>query len=284
MRIGIVPCRQRREFFDIRRGMNLLQTQANVKKCVYNASSDRAANITRSFISMANAMLEILGENEMLLSEDDEANAAAEDTVTSENRVKILHEVKNCVHDLQAVFGSSGWITTSCFPGDGDSCRSTQKLSDYVVTCNGRDVNNPLIDSPDNIVFTHAKSNDGNSYLEVKFPKREELATITVQGGFTVKPHLLHDFHDEDTEQGELGSPPESDTPTFSALPCGLGVSDCDGSIEKTVLALADVISWEKITKKNSPETVVNFVCPEDVEADFLRFSYCTRVAQCCCF
>lgn len=238
-------CRQRRDFPDISRGLVLLQTQSNVKKCVHNASIDRVEVIAKSFISMANVMLEILKENTHLLREAEEAKGA-DDMITSSNRLKITDEMHNCIQQLQLGFGASGYISAMVLNEANDSLRRpVVELSGYkVYSSSGCVIKNPAINCPFPWVFTHDESNSDDSlYLEVTLPKAEELSSITIQGGNVPRSLPI------------LGPQPGC-LATVSLLPCGLGIEDCDGSIENTVKSLGDVISWEKITKKNSPETV----------------------------
>lgn len=252
--------RQRADNPDICRGLKLLQAQSNVKKCTFDSSSDRVLVIAKSFKSMANALLGILDENEHLLGEDEDAKVAAF-TVTSESRVKIRHEMKKCMVELKENFGSSGFISTM-LTNNSFCGRPVLELCDYNVRYKGCDVKNPLVNSPNPWVFTRDENNDDDSpYLEVIFSKKVELSSLTIQGGQVSRGSPLEKNEHDQTQamfNSDINQP--SAASNFSVLPCGLGISDCDGSIKNTVSLLADVISWHKITKKNSPETVGYYV------------------------
>jgi hypothetical protein len=225
--------------------MKLVATQANAKKCAFEASSDRIEVIAKSFLLMANAIIDVLLESEKDLRGDHA------EQVSSDNQIKIMKEIQQCTRDMRKVFGSNGYVVMT---NEHSSFQQTTELMDFTVLNNGGErVTHPAINSTDGWVFLGDA--DSSPFLEIQLTQPEMLSGVCVQGGKFPSP--LGEGR-EDEEPCSLGCAPRKSSThlCFSALPCGLGVDDCDGSIDKTVLALADIISWEKITKKNSPETV----------------------------
>lgn len=198
-----------------------------MKNNAFSSCSNRVENVALSFKLMASAMLGILHERkEVLAGEGGEVDA--EDNDTSCKRKGIMQEMDKCMQKIQVAFELSHHS-------------HTVEVIDYVASSMGHGVINPVANGSDPWVFSRdANGRDEPLCLEVIFPERVELASINIQGG-----HVI------------IGATPSSEEGvSLSSLPCGLCIGDCDGSIDKTVLALGDVISWEKITKKNSPETV----------------------------
>mmetsp|Transcript_6634 Transcript_6634/g.10871 ORF Transcript_6634/g.10871 Transcript_6634/m.10871 type:complete len:839 (+) Transcript_6634:1849-4365(+) len=228
---------QRVAYPDICRGLNLVKSQINLKSDAYHTSVGRPGGIVSSFQALALVMLDTMDENERHLVNNEDSNS--DQSINSlERRLEIINELQHCHQNLGAMVRPPVPTHSSL----DESNRPTMQLLNYEVRAGGLLPlkNKPSIDGPQSWTFLKDDvSNCGDSvFIEVTFIRSEELAFIAVQGGHTF---------------------PQSEKPIqddiFSVLPCGLGIQDCDGTIEKTVTALSDVLSWKTITKSNSPET-----------------------------
>jgi hypothetical protein len=240
--LKLIPCfcRQKNDFPEVSRGLNLVKTQAYVKKQAFDAYADRPDSIANSYHALAVAMHETMCVHEKLLLQSNTVNDT-EGSSDSTKRAGIVDEIRNNILAVKSIFSS---FESSAMPSlKARSCQqNTVELRNFEVKSGGMLLTNmmPSINSEHPWIITKNEANneDYSTFVEVTFPQSESLARLIVQGGNL--PKKL----------------PKNIDSIFTALPCGLRVEDCDGAIDKTVLALADIFSWENITKNNSPETV----------------------------
>ena len=239
--------RQGRDFTEIERGLKLLQTQAAKKKRLFDGSSDRDRKILQSLSLVINAIFTILREKEKMFTDAAEAKDDKEEAPSRSN-LQYTQVIRKCVADFTDVFGSCSVIVANS--SSGECC-------DFIETyCNGRMLPTPIVNSSKQWVFS---CDDGlvneSLFLEVVFHTAVNLSSITLQGGQVTheSQHVNEVYRAQSSIGFEDSKEPKRD---LYKLPCGLCVGDCDGSIEKTVQAIGDIIPWEKIIKKNSPETV----------------------------
>lgn len=217
-------------------------------KGAVEASVDRAENIAKSFEGLAGVFLATL-ENDVSLLGQKSADLAGNISSNPDHQLRLLHEIENSVRELRDLLGPSSCVSSA--PRDL-VCTSAEFL-DYEVLLEGRVMKNkPSINSSVSCIFSDEQIESkglSSLFCEVKFAHQVELSCVIVQGGCMATTPL-----DAPTLSPPVGN--IDGESTFTVLPCGVGVDDCDGSIEKTVSSLADVISWENITKNNPPATV----------------------------
>ena len=89
---------------------------------------------------------------------------------------------------------------------------------------------------------------DGDTYFQANFRRARSLTAISIQGGVVstqAPPRSVP------PKPAPVGGPPP---PSSIHLPCGLTLAECRGDAELTRDALADVIDWVALLKKNPPE------------------------------
>ena len=278
------------EVSQVSRGLRLVQKQVHEKHQKYISSSSKMTNVVAVFTQIASKMEFILDANiQKLISTD---SSVGEDT--EQEKQSILSEAARNLNELKSYFRSDGLLgkiqanglsesketrrssgtqtKTSSLASSSPAEESVVQVYERILCSNHATINKAMVGGPESwVISSIASLNESEMpYIEIILPQPVHLSALTIQGG--IAPKEMQPSHQ---------SPPHSETPQSSHqklfLPCGLGLDDCDGSIENTVKLLADVISWETLIKKNSPE---KFLARPPVRFLFDLINYVTRVSS----
>lgn len=112
----------------------------------------------------------------------------------------------------------------------------------------GRDVADVRLNS--RYGWTSSSSDDTDSQaLTLQLSFARDVSSIGIQSG------IFRQIVISNPNTSKASSVPVVTSPLAALpLPCGLTISTCNGAIEQTALALADVLDWSALLKKNPPE------------------------------
>lgn len=281
------------EVSQVSRGLCLVQKQVHEKHQKYVSSSSKMTNVVAVFTQIATKMEFMLDANlQKLTLSDSPPSSTGEDT--EQEKQTILSEAARNLNELKSYFRSDGLlgkIQANGLSESKETCRSsgtqtkTSSLAssspqeesvvqvyERIICSNHATIKKAMVGGPESWVISSIASLHESEmpYVEIILPQPVHLSAVTIQGG--IAPEESQPSHQ---------FPSHSETPQSShqklCLPCGLGFDDCNGSIENTVKLLADVISWETLIKKNSPE---KFLARPPVRFLFDLINYVTRVSS----
>jgi hypothetical protein len=284
----------------VSRGLNLVLKQVREKHQKYISSSAKMIHVVAVFSQIATKMEAMLQLNlQKLTSSTDPSTSAAEDT--EQEKQTILSEALSNLNELKAYFKADGLLdkiqanglshsgsaTSSTSKGISRSSgtqtktsassasvaeESTVQVYERIHCSNGATVKKAMVGGSECWVLSSVASlNDSEMpFLEITLPHPVHLSAVTLQGG--IAPLAMQQQLQQQQQQD-----PSAAAQAKGSLPCGLGFDDCNGSVENTVKLLGDVISWETLIKKNSPE---KFLARPPVRFLFDLINLVTRVSN----
>jgi hypothetical protein len=269
----------------------LVQKQVREKHQRYVSSSSKMTNVVSVFSQVATKMESMLDANVQKLTSLDSSPAAAEDT--EREKQTILSEAVGNLNELKSYFRSGGLLgkiqvnglsgskgmsrpsgtQTKTTSSDSSSPEeSTVQVYEQVQCSNRTSIKKAMVGGPESWVISTVASSNGSDlpFIEITLPQPVHLSAVTIQGGMAPEGML------PSSTPSSNGATSQSSQQKIS-LPCSLGFDDCNGSIENTVKLLGDVISWETLIKKNSPE---KFLVRPPVRFLFDLINYVARVSS----
>jgi hypothetical protein len=238
------------ESSQIARGFDLILRQVESKRDKYLASYRRVGDVVLKFETLTSKVEKHLSYCLGKLS----ALSNTEGPVSTD-RDKVLGHLKKILAQFTEYFGANGLLIreTAADPGAAAAASTNSRQEQLVlayesINCSNRAVvNRAALNGKESWVVTSACSGTHDlqemPFIDICLPQESEVTAVSLQGGL-IPSDLLKSKSDSKTGGSSGGI----------RLPCGMGMDDCDGSIEHTVDALSCLISWETLIKKSAPD------------------------------
>lgn len=235
------------ESSQIARGFDLILRQVESKRDKYMGSYRRVGEVVLKFETLASKV-----EKHLNYCVNKVSSLPVREDTASADRDKILGHLKKTLIQFSDYFGENGILARETAPDSSTAlspCNSRQEilvLAYERINCSNRAVvNRAALNGKESWVVTSScnctASVQDMPFVDICLPQESEVTAVSLQGGL-IPLDLIRGKIEAKGSGGGI------------RLPCGMGLDDCDGSIEHTVEALSCLIEWEALIKKSAPD------------------------------
>lgn len=248
---------------EISRGLKLICWQFMSKRDKDIESIATSRNAIVNFNSVSKEWLGLLDQYRQCVDVQEQHSSSPK-----KDLARIRSNIERCISDFELDAASAAMLIKTGSVRDNAAMATTTEggKEEKHTTCVVTDIRvrddypykgMPVLDGKNcwsgTVTQTNGMSDtNSGSGLLVEMMKPKVLSSVELQGGTVIVKCPSPESQDE--SDFSYCAPPVASSSEVMPLPCGVDINGCGGNVETTISAMADILDWGVLLKKNPPE------------------------------